>query len=153
MQQILSDTWRRSGFDMRTVVTGIQHFTQLENRNTLPGFSYAAGGTEATFRTSQIGSPANRWAGTNRAGWASPEYDLLYDAWNATLDQTERGRYVAQMMALVSQDLPAYVLYFLPDVKSWVSSLQGPTLVESSGFGQTSKGTTVYWDIQNWTLR
>jgi peptide/nickel transport system substrate-binding protein len=152
MQQILSDSWRRAGFDVRTVVMGIQSFTQLETRQTLPGFSYAAGGAEATFRSSQVGTAANRWAGLNRSGWTSPEYDRLYEVWSATLDQTERGRLVAQMMALVSENLPAYALYFLPDVKSWVASLHGPTLKESSGYGRTSKGTTVYWDVQNWSL-
>ena len=153
MQQILSDSWRRAGFDVRSVVMGIQAFTQLETRQTLPGFSYAAGGTEATFRSSQVGTAANRWSGLNRSGWTSPEYDRLYDAWNSALDPTERGRYVAQMLALVSEGLPAYPLYFLPDVKSWVSSLQGPTARESSGFGRTSRGTTYYWDVHNWTFR
>jgi len=153
MQQILSDSWRRAGFDVRTVVMGIQLFTQLERRQTLPGFSYAAGGTEATFLSSQVGTATTRWAGLNRSGWTSPEYDRLYEAWNSTLDVTERGRYVAQMLALVSENLPAYALYFLPDVKSWVSSLQGPAARDNAGFGRTSKGTTYYWDIHNWTFR
>jgi ABC-type transport system substrate-binding protein len=152
MQEVLSDSWRRAGFDVRSVVMGIQSFTNLETRHTLPGFSYAAGGTEAHFRASQVGSPANRWGGLNRSGWSNPEYERLYDAWNSTLDQTERGRYVAQMMALVSEGLPAYPLYFLPDVKSWVASLQGPAVRENSGFGRTSRATTYYWDIHNWTF-
>jgi hypothetical protein len=56
------------------------------------------------------------------------------------------------MVALVSENLPAYTLYYLPDVKAWVTSLQGPRLVENAGFGSTSKATTYYWDIQNWTF-
>jgi len=153
MQQVQSDTWRRAGFEVRDVVMGIQLFTQLERRHTLPGFSYAAGGSEATFLSSQVGTAANRWSGSNRSGWTSPEYDQLYQAWNTTLAPTERGRYVAQMMALVSEGLPAYPLYFIPDVKSWVSSLQGPAPRDSSGFGRTSRATTYYWDVYNWTFR
>src|SRR4029453_1927838 len=110
MQQVLSDSWRRAGFDVRDVVMGIQLFTQLERRHTLPGFSYAAGGNEGPFLSTQVGTAANRWSGTNRSGWTSPEYDRLHGAWNATLDQTERGMYVAQLMGLVSESLPAYPL-------------------------------------------
>ena len=63
MQQVQSDTWRRAGFDVRDVVMGIQLFTQLERRQTLPGFSYAAGETEATYLTSQIGKPGHAMVG------------------------------------------------------------------------------------------
>ncbi len=153
MQQVQSDTWRRAGFDVRDVVMGIQLFTQLERRQTLPGFSYAAGETEATYLSTQVGSPATRWSGFNRTGWTNPEYDRLYAAWQTTLDQTERGMYVAQLLALVREGLPGYPLYFIPDVKSWVSSLQGPSEHDNSGFGRTSRATPYYWDIQNWTFR
>jgi len=153
MQQIQSDTWRRAGFDVRDVVMGIQLFTQLERRQTLPGFSYAAGETEAHHLSSQIGTPANRWSGVNRSGWANPEYDRLYDVWNTTLDPTERGRYVAQMLALVREGLPAYPLYFIPDVKNWVSSLRGPAEHDNTGFGRTSRATPYYWDVQEWRFQ
>src|SRR5439155_3903892 len=153
MQQVQSDTWRRAGFDVRDVVMGIQLFTQLERRQTLPGFSYAAGEGEAHYLSSQIGSPATRWAGLNRSGWSNPEYDRLYDAWSTTLDQTQRGMYVAQMLALVREGLPGYPLYFIPDVKNWVSSLQGPSEHDNTGFGRTSRATPYYWDIESWTFR
>jgi peptide/nickel transport system substrate-binding protein len=152
MQQIQSHAWRQAGFDVRTVVMQTQLFTNLEVRHTLPGFSYAAGATELHFRASQVGSPANRWAGVNRSGWTNPEYDRLYEVWNGTLEQTERGSLVAQMLALVSEGLPAYPLYFIPNVKSWVSGLQGPAPRENTGFGKTSRGTTQYWDVYNWTF-
>jgi len=128
-------------------------FTQLERRQTLPGFSYAAGEGEAHYISSQVGSPATRWAGLNRSGWTSPEYDRLYDAWSATLDQTERGNYVAQMVALVRESLPGYPLYFIPDVKSWVSALQGPSEHDNSGWGRTSRPTPYYWDVQTWSFK
>ena len=153
MQQVQSDTWRRAGFDVRTVVMGIQLFTNLETRQTLPGFSYAAGETEAHYLSSQVGSPATRWSGLNRSGWTNPEYDRLYEAWNTTLAPTERGMYVAQMLGLVREGLPGYPLYFIPDVKNWVSSLQGPSEHDNTGFGRTSRATPYYWDIESWTFR
>ena len=114
---------------------------------------YAATGAERTFLSSEVGTAANHWTGGNRSGWTSPEYDRLYNAWNSTLDLTERGRDVAQMMALISENLPAYSLYFLLGVYTWVAPLQGPTRGDQiSGFGQTSQSTTEYWNIQDWTL-
>jgi ABC-type transport system substrate-binding protein len=153
MQQILSDSWRRSGFEVHTVVMQSRLFTEAETRQTLPGLAYALfGGAEGTFRSSEVGTPANRWSGNNRGGWTSSEYDRLYDAWSSTLDPAERGRYVGQMMGLVSENLPGYALYFPLKVRTWVSSLHGPTAAFSSGFGRTSSGTTDYWNIQDWTL-
>jgi peptide/nickel transport system substrate-binding protein len=154
MQQILSDSWRRAGFDVRTVVMASTRFTQPETRQTLPGLAYALFPGERAYLTTEIGAPANRWSGANRSGWISPEYDRIYEAWDSTLDPTERGKYVAQLMALISENLPGYPLYFLQVVNSWVRSLQGPTAAnESSGFGQTSRGTTNYWNIQDWSFR
>jgi peptide/nickel transport system substrate-binding protein len=154
MQTILSDSWRRAGFDVRTVVMASTRFTQPETRQTLPGLAYALFPGERAFLSSEIGTPANRWSGANRSGWISPEYDRLYEAWDSTLDATERGRYVAQLMALISENLPGYSLYFPQVVNSWVASLQGATAArETSGFGQSSRATTNYWNIYEWSFR
>jgi peptide/nickel transport system substrate-binding protein len=154
MQQILSDSWRRAGFDVRTVVMASSRFTNPETRQTLPGLAYALFPGERAYLTSEIGTPANRWSGNNRSGWVTPEYDRLYEAWDSTLDPSERGRYVAQMMALISQNLPGYPLYFLQVVNSWVKGLEGPTARNDiAGFGQSSRATTSYWNIQDWAFR
>ncbi|HEY3116867.1 MAG TPA: ABC transporter substrate-binding protein [Chloroflexota bacterium] len=154
MQAILSDSWRRAGFDVRTVSMASQLFTQLETRATLPGLSYGLFTGETSLLSSEIGSPANKWAGSNRSGWSNPEHDRLWQAANATLDPNERGRDVAQMMSLVSRDLPGYPLYFLLTINTWVASLQGPDDEhQNAGFGQVSKATTTYWNIYDWTLK
>jgi peptide/nickel transport system substrate-binding protein len=154
MQQIQSDSWRRAGFDVRSVVMAAPRFQHPETRQTLPGLAYALFPGERAFLTSEIGSPTNRWSGSNRSGWVAPEYDRLYEGWDSTLDQTERGRYVAQMMALITENLPGYSLYFLQVVNSWIKELEGPTArTDAAGFGQSSRATTSYWNIQDWTLR
>ena len=55
------------------------------------------------------------------------------------------------MMALVSEYLPGYPLYFSQGF-AWVSSLQGPTATDASQFGRTFRPTTNYWDIQEFSL-
>jgi peptide/nickel transport system substrate-binding protein len=152
MQAILSDSWRRAGFDVRTNVMGVQLFTAQETRHTLPGLGYSffPNTGERAFYSTEIGTAANRWTGSNRSGWNSPEYDRLWNAMNATLDSNERGKDVAQMVALISENLPGFTLYFSQANYTWVASLKGPSARVNSGFGTVSKPTTQYWNIQTW---
>ena len=57
------------------------------------------------------------------------------------------------MMALVSENLPGYPLYFALLVRTRVAALHGPDdETQSAGFGQVSKAPTPYWNVQEWTL-
>lgn len=153
MQTILADLWRRAGFDVRTVVFDPRVFAQAETRATLPGLGYSFYLSERAYTSSEVPTAANRWSGRNRSGWTSPEYDRLYGAWNTTLDPAQRGSYAAQMVALVNENLPGYPLYFSATISSWVASLQGPTnATNSSGFGETARATTDYWNVYDWTM-
>ena len=154
MQTILSATWQQAGFEVRPVVMAPQLYTQLETRHNLPGLGYAFfTNAEVTFRSSEVGTAANRWAGNNRSGWTHPEYDRLYDLAAATLDPTQRGGYMAQLMAMVSEYLPGYALYYSQNVIAWVSALQGPSEREVFQFGRTVRPTTNYWNIHEWSFR
>jgi peptide/nickel transport system substrate-binding protein len=154
MQTILSASWRDAGFEVHTVVIAPSVYTQLDTRHNLPGVGYAFFSSgEPTFRSSEIGTAANRWAGTNRSGWISQDYDRLYDQAASTLDLTQRGSYIAQMMALVSDNVPGYALYYSQNVVAWVSNLQGPTQGDAAQFGRTVRPSTNYWDIQDWSFK
>ncbi len=152
MQAILSDSWRQAGFEVHPQVIAPQVFTQVETRHTLPGLGYSFFQGEDSFVSSEVGTLANRWRGRNRSGWTSPEYDRLWEAWRTELGRSERGTYAAQMMALASEELPGYSLYFSQDVFAWTAALQGPTGREASRFGTTSRPTTAYWDVHGWTF-
>jgi peptide/nickel transport system substrate-binding protein len=152
MQAILSDTWQRSGFEVRPVVMGTQLFTQQETRHTLPGLGYSnITSDDRTFLSTEIGTAANRWSGNNRSGWVNPEYDRLFLAASSTLDLNEHGRYIAQMMALVNDQLPGYTLYWAQAVHTWVNALKGPaTDHQVRGFGKYIKSTPIHWNIHEW---
>ena len=155
MQNILSDSWRKAGFEIRQVVMGTQLFTQQETRHTLPGLGYAFFTTgERSLIADEIGTPANRWSGNNRTGWTNPEYERLWTASLNTLDRNERGSDVARMMALVSEFLPGYALYFSQAVFTWVAGLDGPDSDrQAAGFGDSFRETTYYWNIQDWQFK
>src|SRR5678816_94326 len=78
MQTILSDLWKRAGFEVRPVVFDPRLFGQSETRSTLPGLGYSFYLGERAYTSAEISTAANRWSGTNRGGWSNPEYDRLY---------------------------------------------------------------------------
>ena len=154
MAAIQSDIWRRDGFDVHYTAVNPELFARLEVRHTLPGLGYSQGPSEAAFTAAELGTEANRWSGLNRTGWTHPEYERLWAAANATLDPVQRGANVAQMMALITEHLPGYPLYFVLSTRTRVAGLQGPIdEAEAAGFGGTSKETTAYWNVQDWTFR
>jgi ABC-type transport system substrate-binding protein len=129
-------------------------WTEPQTAATIPGLKYTLAPAENSFIAAEIASAANGWAGQNVTGWTHPEYERLWDAANATLDNAQRGRYVAEMMALVSNNLPGYPPYYTMQVSTWVAALQGPDDErQSPGFGLVAKATTNYWNVHEWAFR
>jgi ABC-type transport system substrate-binding protein len=94
------------------------------------------------FTSATIGTPANSWRGTNKAGWSTPEYDRLASAFTSTLDSKEGDGLLVQMLAMVSNELPALPLYFNFSVMAHVGSLHGPEAATPS--------STLYYNIHQW---
>jgi ABC-type transport system substrate-binding protein len=87
------------------------------------------------FHTRDIARPETRWTGSNRYGFANREYDGLVEAWETTLDRTERIQHLAQMERIVMEELPAIPLYYNPRVIAYVAGLKNvrPKLVDDGG--------------------
>jgi len=152
-QAILTDSWRRAGFDTIPAVLSQADARDFSTRHTFPGLAQRGGAPdESHFTAAEIGSATNRWVGNNRGGWIFPEYERLFAAFNSTLDANERRRYTVQMLTILSEMVPAYALYFRIDVRTWVSSLAGPD-IGTAGFGLVAQPTTVHWNIHEWEYR
>lgn len=82
--------------------------------------------TERRLTTAEIGSPANRWAGENRGGWSNTDYDRIWEAFTAAPDRGERTRHFTQLMRLLSENLPSYMMYFAVQVTAFAGNLHGP---------------------------
>jgi peptide/nickel transport system substrate-binding protein len=150
---ILSDAWRRAGFDVTPSVLSQADQRNLQTRHNFPGLA-SRGGTPVPvqFISAEIGSPANRWAGENRGGWSNPEYDRLYAAFASSLDPDERTRAWVQMMTTVNDLVLAYLLFFNVQTRTWVTGLHGPD-IGVQGFGLLATPTTVHWNIHEWEFR
>lgn len=149
-QNLIQDMWSKVGIEIRPNVLPAVQVRNNEARNTFPDlYTTSTGVREAAlniFATSDIGTPASRWAGNNRGAWSNPEYDRLWAEFNVTLDRSERVRYMAEMMKLVSEEVPGWPLYWDFNVMAFPTALRGPEL----GLANTS---TEFWSIHEWELR
>ncbi len=146
---IMTDTWRKAGFDMQTSIIQTAQLRDTELRHTFPGMSIAqTSGAESSqdlFTTAQAGTRANRWRGQNRGGYSNPEFDRLWDAFSTTLDRKERDQQMVQMMRLISEDLPAIVIYANFVVETHLTTLRGPEL--------GTPDSLMYWNVQEWSFQ
>jgi peptide/nickel transport system substrate-binding protein len=143
---IIAETWRRAGIDNAPYVLPLAAGRDNEVRATFPGMTQiglsSRDDTVRNFITSQIGTPARAWRGDNRGGWVSPEADRLYEAFNSTLDPTERTRAWVEMAHLVSDQLPVFVFYPNIRVRAFISALRGPEI--------GSPTTLPRWNMHEW---
>jgi peptide/nickel transport system substrate-binding protein len=144
---IVTSTWRQLGFDLKEVVYPAVQARDYQLRNTNPAFIAASGPTgERTLvehRSSEIPRPENRWNGANRGGWSNSEFDRFADAFDATLDRTQRGQLVVQMARIFSEEAAVLSLYFNPSITAYVAALRGPAIVAPT--------SDVAWNIHEWS--
>jgi ABC-type transport system substrate-binding protein len=147
---IVTDLWRRAGFDIQPSVLPPAQTNDAQVRATFPALSNTnvnatESGVITYFATAQIGSATNRWGGNNRGGWSNAEYDRLFDGYRSTLARTERESYVIQMLAMVSEWLPVLKFFFNVDVLGHARTVHGPEV----GTPESLK----LWNIHEWELR
>jgi peptide/nickel transport system substrate-binding protein len=139
----LADFLRRGGIDANlNLAPSSQRSQSDEFKATFPGLTTNYNTLNRDYGlaknlTVRIAAPANRWSGSNKIGWSNSEYDRLYETWNTTLDRTERNDRMVQMLKLVSEELPAFPLYFNFEVVAHVAGLQGPWMAapEAARYG------------------
>jgi peptide/nickel transport system substrate-binding protein len=145
-QAVMENTWRRAGIEVKPTILAANVSRDNFIRASFPGLGHSGSGEMGrVFISAQIGSEANRWNGSNRGGWFNAEYDRLWDAYNSTLDRSERGRHLAAKARVVSEELPAYVLYYNFNLLVHAAALRGPTIAAPE--------STNFWNVHEWELR
>lgn len=147
---ILAAGWRQAGFDVGESSVSAALSQDGQTRSTYPAlFSFSQNAAEAnviaSFSTTQIPRPENRWNGTNRGGWSSPANDRLLEAFNTTLEPAERTRQRVQLARMLSEELPVLPLYFQLTPGPFVSALRGPVPVSAA----LTTGA-LSWNIHEW---
>jgi peptide/nickel transport system substrate-binding protein len=146
---IMAAGWRQAGFEFREVVNPAALASDGETRSLFPSLWTASGplGEDLvrSYTSAGIPRPETRWLGRNRVAWMSAEADRLIDAFNTTLDRSQRNQQIVQFVRIFTEELPEISLYFDPSVLAYVAALQGPKVIAPGG--------TSAWDIHQWELR
>jgi peptide/nickel transport system substrate-binding protein len=150
MAVIVSNAWQQAGFDVQPTVLSRVAERDLELRATFPALlsfaiSLSEQGAGQNTTAGQIPTASTRWSGANYAGWSSPEYERLWEAYNRTLDRSDQVRQLIQMMKLRSEQLPVFPFHYNLNVMSHVATLVGPEVGVSE--------TTQHWNIHTWEFR
>jgi peptide/nickel transport system substrate-binding protein len=126
---ILVDNLRRAGIDAVSKVTPAAMIRDAKARATTPGLATAGMGQDrwTNFTSDAIPGPDNRWHGNNRGAWSNPDYDRAYQAFNTSLDRSERIRHIAQMERVLTEQMGAIPYLFTVVVTAHTANLKGPT--------------------------
>lgn len=144
---ILSSEWKTFGLDVNSYIIPAAQSQNLEQVSAYPALRIEQTGLTGTtvlnkLVGSAIATAERRWAGVNRGGWLSPEYDRHVDTFVASLDRAERNRAAVQALKLASDELPAIPLYYLSLASAHTSALQGMT----GGYN----GDTSWTNVHQW---
>lgn len=145
----LGNGWRQAGFDVKEAVNPIALSQNNEARATYTGmFSFNTNVGEnaaASLSTANMARAERNWQGSNRGGYANPDYDRLLDSLSVTLEPSERIRLLTQAVRIYSEDLPAISLFFPAQPWIYVSGISGPGLVPGEA--------NMSWNLHDWTWR
>jgi len=128
--RIFADSLRKAGIDATPQSLGAARLRDQQFRSLIPGL-FTGGATTLESRLNQhsierIARPENRWTGSNRGAWTNEEFERLYQAWNVTLDPTERIQQIVEMDRLVNEDVGSIPHYFTAVVTAHAANLKGP---------------------------
>lgn len=145
---IMADTFKRAGIGARPYAIPQAQAGDATINASAPGITATSNinGFELPLdrlTSDRIPTEANRFTGSNRGGWSHPPFDAAAREFANTLARSERIRIGAQLMKIVSEELPAYPLYYNFGVVAHDASLQG--ILEG--------GANWSWNVHEWTFR
>ena len=148
-RSVVANGWRKAGFAFEEANFSPIETTQREFSSSFRSlWATSGGGGEAWINnilSSVIPGPDNGWRGSNRGGWANPEYDRLVTAFNNSLVRSERDQAIIQVAKIVTEELPVLPLFFNPAPWAWPSSVQGVRI--------NAPNTEPTWNIHEWEFK
>jgi ABC-type transport system substrate-binding protein len=148
-RSVLANGWRRAGFAFEEANLSPIETTQGELASTFRSLWATSGQGGDTWINNILGTvvpgPENGWRGSNRGGWANPEYDRLVGAFNNSLVRSDREQTIVQVAKMVTEELPVLPLFFNPAPWAWPSSVHGVRI--------NAPSTEPTWNIHEWELK
>jgi peptide/nickel transport system substrate-binding protein len=148
---IVNDYFHRAGMDASiTLISSATLAVDDRLKGTFPGLSVNNNTLQRglgidKWHSSRVAAPENNWVGSNRQGWASAEFDRLYDAWTTTLDHAQASRHLIGAMKVLSDEIALLPLYYNFQVVAHSVALKGPQPI--------TPDSTRYGNIHEWEFR
>ena len=151
VEQVLQSQWKQIGVDIRIhneparVLFGE---TLPHRRFDLAMYAWISAPENtprSIFRSDEVPTEANGYAGQNLADYKSPEMDRIIDALEVELDRDKRKTLWGAAQRLYATDLPSLPLYFRSDayiLPKWLTGVrptgnQYPTTLWVTDWGET----------------
>jgi peptide/nickel transport system substrate-binding protein len=145
------DMYKQAGIDINPAILPSAQLSDARVRSLFPGMSTTSGGggeTGLIGLRSALPGPENQFlGGGGRGGWSNPEFDRLVDAYNGTLNKTERVRNLVEMARIFSEQLPKLTDFYNVRVTAHTGNLTGPLLGSGPDAGSDS------WNVHIWEWR
>jgi peptide/nickel transport system substrate-binding protein len=145
---ITHDMMKRAGIEIVPYILPSAQLSSAEARSLFPGLSTTSGGGGESglvgLRSAPPGPDNRNLGGGGRGNWSNAEFDLAVDAFNATLNKTERIRLVVEMARIFSVELPKLPDFYNVRVTAFTGNLSGPMLGTGPDSGSDS------WNVHLW---
>ncbi|MFZ2005976.1 MAG: peptide ABC transporter substrate-binding protein [Stellaceae bacterium] len=151
VEQVLQSQWKEIGVDVRihNEPARVLFGETLPHRHfdlaMYAWMSAPENSPRSIFRSNEVPTETNGYAGENLPDYKNPEMDRLIDALEVEFDHDKRKALWAQAQQLYATDLPSLPLYFRSDayiLPKWLSGVrptgnQYPTTLWSTDWGET----------------
>jgi ABC-type transport system substrate-binding protein len=148
---IMVEGFRRIGFDATGEVEAVALARDSQAHALFAAiFTTGATGGErelGTYTTAAIPRADNRWSGGNRGGWSNPGFDAAWEAYNTTLDRSDRIQQLVQMEKTLSEDVPVIPQHYTPSIVAHVTGLRGPVARTTRDAVQIVHVHEWYWQL------
>ncbi|HXC29715.1 MAG TPA: peptide ABC transporter substrate-binding protein [Stellaceae bacterium] len=150
VEQILQSQWKEIGVDIRihNEPARVLFGETLPHRHfdlaMYAWLSAPENSPRSIFRSDEVPTESNNYAGQNLTDYKNPEMDRLIDALEVELDAGKRKALWAEAQKLYATDLPSLPLYFRSDafiLPKWLTGVQptgnqSPTTLWSTDWGE-----------------
>lgn len=143
----VADSWQRIGVGTERVVIPVQMARDREYLATFPAFEVSENNPNESwrlgrFKTGQVPLPENRFVGSNRIRYASPEYDALSDRYFSTVPLEARIQALGEIMGHMAEHVLLMGLFYGAEA----------TMI-SNRLTNVTPGGGLAWNAHEWEIR
>jgi peptide/nickel transport system substrate-binding protein len=148
----VSDQWQHLGVGVETVVIPTQRLRDLEYMFTFPAFHLRGHSGRIRvglppYHSKEAPLPENRFQGSDRGRYTSPELDTLIDRYFVTIPPQERNQILQRIVHHITEQLPVLSLFYSPQFAVIAGRVENMQPARASGSAAKT------WDSHLWDVK